>query len=240
MSRAAERPVLPVHLVLFDVDGTLTHSDSIDAELYLRSLAEVFGFTDVDCDWSAYRHTTDSGILHEVFEMRMGREPSAVERAVFRTHFVGAVAAAAAQTPFREIDGARRALDHIEQLPSHRVALATGGWSDSARCKLLSAGLSYDAFPAASADDAIARASIMRIAIDRAISQLGGLLEGVVYVGDAVWDARACRQLGLPFIGIAAGADADRLRAEGARAVLADYSDIAELCTVLEQSLRRR
>src|SRR5260370_20664735 len=64
-----------VHYVLFDIDGTLTQSQSIDAEIYLRSLAEVFGFTDVGADWSSYRHTTDSGILHEIFENAAGERP---------------------------------------------------------------------------------------------------------------------------------------------------------------------
>ncbi len=227
-----------MHLVLFDIDGTLTQSQAIDGELYLRSLAEVFGFADVDADWSAYRHTTDSGILQEVFESRHGRAPSLAEVAAFRSHFVGAIAAAAARTPFREIDGARLALSHVGQLPSHRVALATGGWSDSARCKMLSAGMDYDALPAASADDALSRVSIMRIAMDRAVSRMGAQPDSVVYVGDGIWDAWACRQLDLPFIGIAAGADAERLRAEGAQAVLADYSDLAEFHSAMQRALR--
>jgi phosphoglycolate phosphatase-like HAD superfamily hydrolase len=227
-----------VHLVLFDIDGTLTHSQTIDGELYLRSLAEVFGFTDVGADWSAYRHTTDSGILQEIFEARVGREPSVADITTFRKHFIDAIAAAAARAPFREIDGAGLALSHVGQLPSYRVALATGGWSDSARCKMRSAGMDYDALPAASADDAISRVSIMRIAMDRASSRLGGRPDRVVYIGDAIWDARACRELGLPFIGIAAGAGAERLRAEGAHAVFADYSDVEAFCSALQQALR--
>ncbi len=226
-------------LVLFDIDGTLTHSQAIDGELYLGSLAEVFGFTDVGSDWSAYRHTTDAGILRELFESRLGREPSASEVTAFRAHFIEAIAAAAARTAFRAIDGAARALSEVEQLPSHRVALATGGWSDSARCKMRSAGLDYDAFPAASADDAIARTAIMRIAVERAGARLDGRPRGIVYVGDGVWDARACRELGLPFIGIACGDAAERLRSEGAHAVLADYSNLGAFCDALRRALRR-
>lgn len=226
-----------MHLVLFDIDGTLTHSQSIDGELYLRSLESVFGFTEVGADWSAYRHTSDSGILHEIFVTRLGREPTAAEVATFRGHFVEAIAATAAETPFREVHGARLALSRIGRLPSHRLALATGGWSDSARCKMWSAGMSYDAFPAASADDAMARPAIMRTAMDRAASLIGHSPDSVVYVGDGVWDARACREIGIPFIGISGGADADRLRAEGAQAVFTDYSDVEAFCSALQQAL---
>ena len=223
-----------MQLVLFDVDGTLTHSQSIDAEIYLRSLAEVFGFADVDSDWSSYSHTTDSGILHQIFESRFGRAPTASDLLAFRTHFVAAIAAASVHTPFREIGGARQILDHLAKLAIYRVGLATGGWSDSARCKMRSAGMHYDAFPAASADDATSRVSIMQIAIDRVIAHGDGHHpDSIVYVGDGIWDARACRQLKLPFIGIAAGTHAEKLRQEGAHAVFTDYAKMAEFCAAL-------
>jgi hypothetical protein len=153
-----------VDFILFDIDGTLTQSQSIDGEIYLHSLAEVFGFTDVGSDWSAYRHTTDAGILHEFFEDRLGRVPAPAELSAFRTHFVDAIAVAAAHMPFHEIDGASQVLRYLAESPSHGVSLATGGWRNSAPCKMRSAGMDYDAFPAASAEDAISRVSIMQIA----------------------------------------------------------------------------
>jgi beta-phosphoglucomutase-like phosphatase (HAD superfamily) len=66
-------------LILFDIDGTLTQSQAIDGEIYRRTLADVFGFMDVEADWSRYKNTTDSRILHEVFESRVGRAPIASE-----------------------------------------------------------------------------------------------------------------------------------------------------------------
>jgi phosphoglycolate phosphatase-like HAD superfamily hydrolase len=47
----------------------------------------------------------------------------------------------------------------------------------------------------------------------------------VAYVGDGVWDARACRNLEVPFIGIGTGEQAKRLRKEGAAFVFANFSD---------------
>lgn len=223
-----------MQLVLFDVDGTLTRSQSIDAEIYLRSLADVFGFADVDSDWSSYSHTTDWGILHEIFETRFGRAPTPSELSAFRTHFVNAIAASALHAPFREIGGAGQALHQLAGLSLYRVGLATGGWSESARCKMRSAGMHYDAFLSASADDAMSRVSIMQIAIDRIVAHGDGHHpDSIVYVGDGIWDAHACRQLKLPFIGIAAGAHAEKLRQEGAHAVFPDYANMAEFCAAL-------
>ncbi len=48
--------------------------------------------------------------------------------------------------------------------------------------------------------------------------------EAVIYVGDGIWDARACRALGWPFMGIAqAPTKIERLRSEGAQVVLPNF-----------------
>ena len=108
---------------------------------------------------------------------------------------------------------------------SHRVSLATGGWRDSARLKMASAGMCFDDHPAASADDALDRESIMMLSKQRAAEQYGESFACTVYVGDGVWDARACRSVGIPFIGIGTGTRATRLSAEGAICVFPDFSD---------------
>jgi hypothetical protein len=46
-------------LVIFDIDGTLTQTMKADEECFVRSLAEVCGFSDIDTDWSRYKHATD-------------------------------------------------------------------------------------------------------------------------------------------------------------------------------------
>src|SRR6516162_1489083 len=45
-----------MRLVIFDIDGTLTQTMKVDADCFVRSLAEVCGFRDVDTDWSGYKH----------------------------------------------------------------------------------------------------------------------------------------------------------------------------------------
>ena len=67
-------------LVIFDIDGTLTQTMKADEECFVRSLAEVCGFSDIDTDWSRYKHATDSGIFHEIYESRAGRSPSPPDR----------------------------------------------------------------------------------------------------------------------------------------------------------------
>ena len=52
-----------MRLIIFDIDGTLTRTMKADEECFVRSLAEVCGFNDVDTDWSRYKHATDSAVI---------------------------------------------------------------------------------------------------------------------------------------------------------------------------------
>ncbi len=214
-----------MQLVMFDIDGTLTETMKVDEECFVRSFVEVFGFTDIDAEWSHYPHVTDSGIFHAVYASRIGRPPTALDVSRFRRHFIELLAAASSRTPFAPVAGADRLLSRLARGASHRVSLATGSWRDSARLKMASAGMCFDDHPAASADDALERESIMELSKQRADEWYGGPFAGTVYVGDGVWDARACRAVGIPFIGIGSGARAARLSSEGAVRVFRDFSE---------------
>ena len=214
-----------MHLVMFDIDGTLTETMNVDEECFVRSFEDVFGFVNIDTDWSHYPHTTDPGIFNDVFASRTGRTPTAQDVSQFRQHFIKLLAAASSQSPFAPVAGADRLLSRLTQGGSHRVSLATGGWRDSARLKMASAGMCFDDHPAASADDALDRESIMRLSKQRAAEQYGESFACTVYVGDGIWDARACRSVGIPFIGIGTGSRATLLSAEGAVCVFSDFSD---------------
>jgi phosphoglycolate phosphatase-like HAD superfamily hydrolase len=213
-----------MRLVIFDVDGTLTQTMKADEECFVRSLAEVCGFGDVDTDWSCYKHATDSGVFHEIYESRTGRSPSPSEISRFRQHFAGLLAQVLSEAAFAAVAGAPLLLSLVADSAEYRIALATGAWRDSARLKMTSAGLCYDDYPAASSDDALDRESIIRLSMQRAAERYGRV-GSTVYVGDGVWDARACRSVGIPFIGIATDGRAARLSAEGAVCVFPDFSD---------------
>src|ERR1700757_4600557 len=122
-----------MYLVMFDIDGTLTETMKVDEECFVRSFKDVFGFVDIDIDWSHYPHTTDSGIFHDVFTSRTDRSPTAREVSQFRHHFIQLLAAASSQSPFAPIAGAERLLSRLAQGGSPRVSPGPGGWRDFAR-----------------------------------------------------------------------------------------------------------
>src|SRR5258708_15089015 len=171
-----------MHLVMSDIDGTLTETMKIDEECFVRSFKDVSGFADIDTDWSHYPRTTDSGIFHDVFTARIGRSPTAQEVSRFRQHFIQLLAAASSQSPFAPVAGADRLLSRLAQGGSHRLSLATGGWRDSARLKMASAGMCFDDHPAASADGAPPKGALIRPFYPRASRTYGQFLGLAPYV----------------------------------------------------------
>ena len=56
-----------MHLVVFDIDGTLVDSYEFDTALYADAIRRVLD-TDIDTDWTRYTNATDSGILDQIIE----------------------------------------------------------------------------------------------------------------------------------------------------------------------------
>lgn len=202
------------HLLVFDVDGTLTRTNGIDGRCYARALAEWLG-APVDTEWSRYRLVTDPGIAAEAFERRHGRVPGAEEMAALRERFLSLLRAT--EEPVREVPGAAALLRELRGRADVATAIATGAWSDSAIWKLRRAGIAADGLAIATGDDALSREEILRIAMQRA-EPFGR----ATYVGDGPWDVAASRAAGVAFVGVACEGGAGRLWAAGASTVLPD------------------
>ena len=213
-------------LVMFDVDGTLTESSTLDSAAYLDALADVFGFQDVSGDWAAYTHVTDAGILDEVFRVRTGSGPTAEEITRMQRRFLELVSVRMADPGgLRAVPGAAEMLARLFAAPAYAVSYASGGWGASAQLKLRAAGLPTEGVPGAFSDDAFCREEICRISRQRAEAHYARTFARVVYVGDGVWDVRSSRSLGYEFIGIGRDAGAENLRAAGAVDVQPDFRD---------------
>jgi len=77
-----------VKLAVFDLDGTLTVSNRLDARCFTAALQEV-GAGPISTDWSTYREQTDSGIARECLEREtdsVATELGAVRVKVARRH----------------------------------------------------------------------------------------------------------------------------------------------------------
>ena len=183
------------HAVIFDIDGTLLASAQADNSLYRRAVEFVLGPVRFRDDLADYTHVSDSGILVELLrDNGLDDDPKLIE--AIKNRFLAETRNHVQEFgPFEEIPGARSLLSRLRQSESHAVAIATGGWSHTARFKLETAGFAVDSVPLRTSDDAIDRLAIMRLAL----ASLGEGLASTTYYGDGPWDELACRRLGWSF-----------------------------------------
>ena len=184
--------------VIFDVDGTLVDSMPVDTDTFFGAIRKVLGDVVIRDNLNDYKHVTDNGVLAQVFEdNQLPCEDETVLQ--IKSLFVASVRHhIQTHGDFRPFHGAVEFLDRIRNSDDTRVAIATGGWRDSAILKLESAGFRIDNIPLASSDDSHQRTDIMLTAAAR----LHGDFDSVTYYGDAEWDRRACVELGWRFVAV--------------------------------------
>lgn len=220
-------------LVIFDIDGTLTRTAGVDAQLFAQAFAEAFGAPIHSADWRDYVDVTDAGIVREAIPKAVRRDVTDADIAAMQGRFLplleSRLAELGGRTPIA-VPGATDLFDALRTL-GHRVALATGCWRRSAERKLAYAGVAYDAVPFASCDDHVSRIGIMRAAIAKAGAHTG---ERVVYVGDGVWDVRATRELGLPLVGVDCEGDGTLAALGLGLPILRDYRNLDKVLHALE------
>ena len=188
-----------MQLVMFDIDGTLVDSSGFDGELFARAVRDVLG-VEVDRTWQSYRNVTDSGILGEVIarhEIDSETAPSDVKHRFIE--LVGDYLCDSGNT-VQEIPGAGALLSRLQATPGFSLAIATGGWRETAEMKLAHVGIEAGHIPLATSSDAEARADIMRRA--ERLAGTGQPFARRTYFGDRLWDRNASAELGYSFIAV--------------------------------------
>ena len=215
-------------LVVFDLDGTLTATSSVDEACFVQAFADSLNIHRLSTNWLDYDHATDTAVASQAFLKQFGRVPESAEISKVVERFLELLRRHhdLDSALFVEIPGASTFLTELHENSKWGIALATGGWKRSAEFKIQAAGLPLANFPAAFAEDGPSRESIVRTAIDRAsIWYECREFERIVSVGDALWDIKTARHLNLPFLGVAAEPRATILRNNGARHVVEHFLD---------------
>ncbi|MFN2393767.1 MAG: HAD family hydrolase, partial [Pyrinomonadaceae bacterium] len=201
-------------LAIFDIDGTLTETNEVDDKCFVKAFAASHQITDIETDWTKYTHVTDSGLVLEIFNQRLGRAPDEEDFLTFKNCFIKNLNEYTSkdETLFAEVSNAKAMLEKLKLEKGWAIALATGCFYGSAKLKLEKAKIDIKDFPIGTADDAVSREEILQIAIEKSLKKYGlAKFEKVVSIGDGVWDVRTAKNLNLDFIGIASGKRADAL-----------------------------
>lgn len=217
-------------LVLFDIDGTLLHSDGAGRRAIQRALIEAFGTAGPDEHW--FDGKTDPQIVHELMELA-GVDAVTVDArldAVFARYVellereLVAPGYAAAVCP-----GVHELLDALEQRDDVMLGLLTGNVRPGAHAKLGAVGLAPARFRVgAFGSDHAVRAELPEIARGRASSLLGSDLPGqsLVVIGDTPADLTCGRTVCARAVGVATGRySVEELSGYEPVAVFSDFRD---------------
>ncbi len=186
------------HLVMFDIDGTLVESVGFDADCYAQAVQAEIN-VEFDGNWGKFEHVTDSGILQEMLKLNnIQTDFATVENAV-KQRFIDLVKNYLMANPLPEIKGANAFLQELKKHDDVQLAMATGGWGETALMKLDKAGIQYHDIPIATSNDHYARIEIMKIAAKKTGSEE---YRKRIYFGDGAWDKKACSELAYDFVAI--------------------------------------
>lgn len=218
-----------MHLIIFDIDGTLIHSHDEEADCFERAFHHVTGIPSITRDLQSYQHVTDSGIAHECIVNHFQREPTTQELDAIEAQFLFHFTESLALTPTTAIAGAYDLLSAFSLQKDFCLAIATGSYHRSALLKLQHADLHF-AIPLASCKDAVSRTKIMECAKEKAqITYNIPHFQSVTYLGDGPWDIHAVKTLQWKFIGIASNYPKEMLMNWGAELVVDNYLSTIDL-----------
>jgi phosphoglycolate phosphatase-like HAD superfamily hydrolase len=226
-------------LAIFDIDGTLTNTNSVDDGCFVNALAEAHAITGINTNWATYSHTTDSGITKQIYQEKYGRDPEEPELEKFKACFVNMLGEQydSNSSSFAEIAGASVALKRLRRDPDWAVAIATGCWRGSALLKLRAAKIDIDGIPAAFAEDGLSREAILESAVSQALGLCRvSAFDKTVSIGDGLWDVRTARNLGFAFLGVGCGDSAVMLNRAGAKHVIEDFADYDRFLSLLKKA----
>jgi phosphoglycolate phosphatase-like HAD superfamily hydrolase len=221
-----------MHLILFDIDGTLISGLGMGRRALVKTFAETFGKDPADhpaVDTIHFAGSTDTYIFAEMVKA-FGIPEDAVDGRVdtFLTDYVRNLRDSVAGTTDKHpCPGIAEILPRLQAHPDIVLGLLTGNWEVGARIKLEPFGLNAY-FPFGGfGDDGVERQVLARCARERAEAATGTAFtpDRVLVIGDTVADVAAARAHGYVMAGVATGWDtAEALERAGADAVFADLT----------------
>lgn len=221
-----------MHLVLFDVDGTLLKCHGQAGRAFLEAIDEVYDAA-IDPSRARFAGRTDSSIVYDLLEgAGLSREQidarlPAMKQAYLRRMNDGFL------DPDRMelLSGVDALLEELRGCAREvAVGLLTGNWRGGAEAKLAAVGLGgYFTF-GAFADDGIERRELPPVALMRAGEHHRRLFEAdrTVIVGDTLHDVDCALHHGMTAVGVSTGSSSrGELEAAGAARVFESFEGVS-------------
>ena len=194
-----------MHLVLFDLDGTITQTYYGKDNSYMKALSRILPNVDVDyAYWKDCVNHTDSAVLNFIYQKLQNRLPKTEEIKEMQQQFLQELQVKKTVQPqfFQPISGSKEILTYLNQHPEYICGIATGGWRHIAAYKLNNIGLDINDFHFIGADDHESKADFVTALIQQIKSKTQKEITSISYVGDSLYDYKVSQTLSLNFIGV--------------------------------------
>jgi phosphoglycolate phosphatase len=231
-----------VHLLLFDVDGTLIQTGGAGIRAFRRTFQELFEIQ-VVTDRVRFHGRTDPEILEDLFAAELGRPPTTTEvRAICQRYLYYLDEEVPRSPGYRMMPGLPGLLELLVERTGVRIGLATGNLEEAARIKLHRADLNRFFSFGGFGSDAKDRTKLIRTAIERGQQHLRGPAPPirVFVIGDTDLDITCGRAAGATTVAVATGGDTwETLRGASPDHLLQDLSRPEEFLAILDEDPSR-
>ena len=129
--RTAQNPELKancMHLIMFDLDGTLLKSKALDVRCFSGALKAVLGVESVNGDWGQLKYVTDEGIVSEIAARKLDRPATREEMLAIKIRVLELLKmqAQSSREEFAPIPGALALFNSLQGVSFCGMAVATG------------------------------------------------------------------------------------------------------------------
>jgi phosphoglycolate phosphatase len=198
--------VFMIRVVLFDIDGTLIHTDGAGVKAFARAFSEEFGLHD-GSENLKFAGRTDVSLVREFFSLHNVKPTPEHFIRYFEVYlkWLEKMVADCNGGVFPGVENFFAQMQLIEEKPA--VGLLTGNIKRGAQIKLSKFGL-WDRFAFGGfADDHEERDSIAAFARDRGVKHFGKPVRNdeVLVIGDTPLDIRCARAIGARVLAVGTG-----------------------------------
>ena len=200
-----------MHLILFDIDGTILSSNGQAGRCLLDAMREVFG-TIAFPEGYTFAGKTDPLIVRDLM-VAAGFDDDEIERrmpAVKDIYFERVCNGLLEREKMTVFSGVSELLDGFLDETSVHLGLVTGNWERSGRAKLDCVGFNHYFEFGGFGDDGADRRLLPAAAIGRARESIGSHLERQrsIIIGDTLHDIDCAHANGMRVIAVATGSTA--------------------------------
>lgn len=217
-----------MHVILFDIDGTLLHSGGAGQAGIERALEVAFGIT-APTEGIPTAGRTDRGIGRDLIRFH-GLEDSETTHVRLQQTYLSVLPHELASRQGIVYPGVRELLRRLSDRNDVRLGLLTGNYREAAWQKLRHYGLAEHFFFGGFGDDHPDRDDVARQALAAAVEHHAPQTidrENVWVIGDTPADVRCGRAIGARVIAVATGLSSfDELRHTEPDHLFADFSNV--------------